>query len=553
MAIPEEKEREREEKIYSLLRQQEERRAQMLAQKYGLPYINLIATPIQMDALMKVPEETARKGNFAVFSILEKRIGIATTDPENEILKAIIEEFKREGFEIKLFICSKSSLERAWKEYVHIPPPQKELIGKIEISSENIQRIKEEVKNLEDLTQRLNQSLGETGLFFETILGSAFKFNASDIHIIPEEKKAKLRYRIDGIMYTVYQFDLKHYFPLVTRIKILANLKINVRNVAQDGRFTIDLPKKQIEVRVSVAPGEYGEDVVMRILDPKMLLSIEQLGLHPWLEKLLLRHIHRPTGMILACGPTGSGKTTTIYACLMKIAKPEVKVITIEQPIEYHLKNVDQIQVDPEHGYTFEVALQAALRQDPDVILIGEIRERETANTALQAALTGHLVFTTLHTNDAAGVVPRLIEMGATPNVIAPALNLAIAQRLVRRVCKNCAEKIEVKGELKEKIQKNLENLPENIKPNLEKIEIYKAKGCEKCYFTGYKGRIGIFEMFEVTPKIEEAILSYPSISKMRKVAIEEGMITMKQDCLLRVIEGVTTLEELERVTGRLE
>jgi type II secretory ATPase GspE/PulE/Tfp pilus assembly ATPase PilB-like protein len=284
-----------------------------------------------------------------------------------------------------------------------------------------------------------------------------------------------------------------------------------------------------------------------------MLLSLEELGIHPFYYQKLKRAMEKPQGMILTTGPTGSGKTTTLYACLKKIATPEVKVITIEDPIEYHLEGIDQTQVDHKKGYTFPVALRAALRQDPDIILVGEIRDMETAQTAIQAALTGHLVFSTLHTNDAAGIVPRLVEMGITASTIPAALNLGMAQRLLRRLCKKCKKEIEIPVSIWEKIEKNIQNIPKEYLPDISKKTFFLPRGCKDCYFTGYRGRIGIYEMFEITPKLEEMINFSPSISQMRKALKEEGMITMQQDGLLRVLEGETSLEELQKVTGPLE
>ncbi|HOK35385.1 MAG TPA: GspE/PulE family protein, partial [Candidatus Pacearchaeota archaeon] len=546
-----EKAEEELERIYS---KQQEKRAKELAQSLNIPYIDLVVNPIELDALALVPEAKARGGLFVPFQKVEKRVAIATFDPKNDLLNETIKELEKKGFKVQLFICSQRSLKRAFEEYKKAPSVLKSIVGKIELSSQHLEEIERKIKSIPDLKEELKNVSHQTGTWIiEVILGSSLSLEASDIHIVPEEEGTKVRLRIDGILHDVAVLNNLVYNSLLNRIKLLSNLIINVHNIPQDGRFSIFAEQKEIEVRVSIVPGEYGEDIVMRILNPEMILSIEELGFHPWHQEEILRQIKKSTGMILTSGPTGSGKTTTLYACLKKVATPEVKVISIEDPIEYHLEGVSQTQVEPEKGYDFASALRAAMRQDPDVILVGEIRDRETAETAIQAALTGHLVFSTIHTNDAAGIIPRLVEMGVNPSLIPPALNLGIAQRLLRRVCKKCAKKITLSEEMKKQFERIFENLPSKIKPNLDNIEIFQANGCIECHNTGYRGRIGIFEMFKMSPRVEEIILTSPSISAMRKTIAEEGMINLKQDALLRVVEGITTVEELERVVGPLE
>jgi type II secretory ATPase GspE/PulE/Tfp pilus assembly ATPase PilB-like protein len=376
-------------------------------------------------------------------------------------------------------------------------------------------------------------------------LGGAIKLEASDIHIEPKENEARLRVRLDGILQDVLIFERKIYEALLSRIKLLSGMKLNIFDRPQDGRFTVLFEKLPIEIRSSTLPAEWGESVVMRILNPKSLISLEELGLREDLLKIFKEEIKKPNGMIIVTGPTGSGKTTTLYAMLKKIQKPEIKIITIEDPIEYHLEGITQTQVDPKAGYDFANGLRAIVRQDPDVILVGEIRDFETAKIALQAALTGHLVLTTLHTNDAAGTVARLIALGEKPVNIAPAINMAVAQRLVRKVCKNCSALVKPNEEELEKIMKGLKDL--NIKIPKD-LKIKKPKGCEDCNFTGYRGRTGIFEAFLVDDEMERFILTSPSISALKEMAKKKGMITMYQDGLLKVINGITTIEEVERV-----
>jgi len=348
-----------------------------------------------------------------------------------------------------------------------------------------------------------------------------------------------------------YQW-IKIYQKIVSRIKLLSKLKLNVSDRPQDGRFSIFLEKTAIEIRVSSLPAEHGESIVMRILNPKNLIDVKSLGLRPDLAETFNKEIKKPNGMIIVTGPTGSGKTTTLYAILKKLNNSEVKIITIEDPIEYHLKGISQTQVDPKKGYDFAKGLRSLMRQDPDVVLVGEVRDLETANISLQASLTGHLVLTTMHTNSAAGTIARFQGLGEKPANISPAINMAIAQRLIRKVCKKCVKLETISSEEIAKIEKGLKGLSEKIKiPEIKKgIKIPRNKGCKKCNFTGYKGRLGIFEFFLKDDEMEKFILTSPSIVAMEELAIKKGMITVYQDGLIKVLEGLTTIEEIERVTA---
>lgn len=403
-----------------------------------------------------------------------------------------------------------------------------------------------EIKNIPELKKRIEENLTEsTTKLLEIILGGSISLDASDIHIEPEEKRAKIRLRIDGILHDLTFLDLKIYQSILSRIKLVSGLKLNISDQPQDGRFSVKKGEILIEIRTSTLPAEYGEAVVMRILNPKSLISLEELGLRKEYLEIFKKEIAKPNGMIIVTGPTGSGKTTTLYAILKKIQNPGIKIITLEDPIEYHLEGISQTQVDPKVGYDFANGLRAILRQDPDVILVGEIRDLETASIALQAALTGHLVLSTLHTNDAAGTIARLVALGEKPVNIAPALNMVVAQRLVRKVCKNCVKFEKPSENLLKKIKKSFEKIKIDL-PKIEKIP--KAVGCQECNFTGYKGRSGIFELFLVDEEMEKFILTFPSIAALKEKAIEKGMIPMYQDGLLKVIEGETTIEEVERV-----
>ncbi|OHB17197.1 MAG: hypothetical protein A2913_00985 [Parcubacteria group bacterium RIFCSPLOWO2_01_FULL_40_65] len=416
-------------------------------------------------------------------------------------------------------------------------------LGVIELKKDKISTTEKEIKNLADLKNKISKTATTEAV--EIMFGGAMSVKASDIHFEPEEKNVRLRFRIDGVLQNIFDFEKKDYPAILNRIKLIAGLKINIHDAPQDGRLTLKSEGVDIEVRVSVLPGAYGESIVMRLLDPKTLKKdLEELGIKLELLEEIKKQLKKTTGSILTTGPTGSGKTTTLYAFLNFVNKPGIKIITIEDPIEYHIKGVSQTQVEPEKGYTFSNGLRSIVRQDPDVILVGEIRDAETTEIAMHAALTGHLVFSTLHTNDAAGTIPRLIDMGAKPQIIAPAINLAMAQRLVRKLCDNCKEKIEAANEEYKKIKESLKNIGKN------EIWIFKAKGCQECNFTGYQGRIGIFEAFTIDEEVEKLILKSPAISEIKELIIKKGMTTMLQDGYLKVLEGITDMAELERVLG---
>jgi len=428
--------------------------------------------------------------------------------------------------------------------------PEK-IVGEVKISPATL-TITQKIKNVSDFKEKIEASLEKRVTeILEIILGGALSLDASDIHIEPLEEKTKIRARIDGVLQDILFLEKPIYENLLSRIKLLSGIKLNISDRPQDGRFSTLIEKTAIEIRTSTLPAEFGESIVLRILNPKSLIDLEALGLKKDLLDIFNEEIKKPNGMIIVTGPTGSGKTTTLYAFLKKIQKPEIKIITIEDPIEYHLEGISQTQVDPVHGYDFANGLKSIMRQDPDVILVGEIRDLETASIALQAALTGHLVFTTLHTNDAAVTIARLQALGEKAVNIAPAINTTVAQRLVRKVCKKCSKLKKVSPEELKKLKKELSSLNKvQIKKLTPESKIPEAIGCRDCNFTGYHGRIGIFEAFLVDDEMEKFILTSPSIAALREKAIKKGMITMYQDGLMKVLEGITTIEEVERVTG---
>ena len=367
----------------------------------------------------------------------------------------------------------------------------------------------------------------------------------------------RVRFRQDGVLQEILFLPYEIYNKLLARMKLLSKMKITQTRNAQDGRFTIDFDGKEVEVRVSVMPSAYGEAFVMRILNPDGInVGLEQLGIEKHLYEILLREINKPNGMILTTGPTGSGKTTTLYSILKKVYTPEVKILAIEDPIEYHLEGIEQTQVDRDKGYDFLAGLRAALRHDPDIIMVGEIRDSETATIAVNASLTGHLVLSTLHTNSAAGVIPRLIDLGINPKILAAALSLSLAQRLVRRVCKACAYTYTATKEEEEIIRAILRKAKENhkpiddygIDPEQETFTLTKGKGCDVCNGTGYKDRVGIFEAIVTDELVEELLNQRPSEQEVRRIGEKQGLFDMREDGVVKVLQGITTLEEVQSV-----
>ena len=429
----------------------------------------------------------------------------------------------------------------------------KKILGGVTINPEIISDVKKNAGSILSFGKKVEEYLTQsTTDFLDVILFGAINLGASDIHIEPQEDKIRLRIRLDGILQDAVFFDQTIYRNLLSRLKLLSKLKLNITEKPQDGRFTIAANDLLIEIRTSSLPSEYGESIVMRILNPKNLIGLESLGLRKDLYKILEKEIKRPNGMIAVSGPTGSGKTTTLYAFLMKIQNPEIKIITIEDPIEYHLTGVSQTQVAPEQGYSFSKGLMSIVRQDPDVILVGEIRDSETAKIALQASLTGHLVLSTIHTNDAAGTIPRLVDLGAELSAIASAIKTIISQRLIRTVCKDCSALTKPLPEELSAIKKGLKGISKEtgIPKNLDAIKIAKVseKGCKACNFTGYKGRKGIFEVFLVDGQMEKFILTGPSVASIKALLIKKGMVTIYQSGLIEVVLGHTTMQEVKKV-----
>jgi type II secretory ATPase GspE/PulE/Tfp pilus assembly ATPase PilB-like protein len=411
-------------------------------------------------------------------------------------------------------------------------------------SLEDIRRLIEEVLQMKK-AYRISRIL-------EVMLSGAIFVGSSDVHLEPEEEMVRLRYRLDGVLTDVVEFDRDTYRLMLSRIKLISGLKLNVKSSAQDGRFSISVDDKDTEVRTSIIPDAYGESIVMRLLNPDNIeLKLQDLGMEDKLLDTLLREIKKPNGLIVTTGPTGSGKTTTLYAFMRTIHNPDIKIITIEDPVEYHLSGIVQTQIDGTK-YTFSSGLRAALRQDPDVIMVGEIRDAEVAETAIHSALTGHLVFSTLHTNNAAGAIPRLIGLAIDPKIIGSSVNVIMAQRLVRKLCKNCNEELPITDAQTATMRMILDHMAEKgiVEEMPKTLWSPKDKGCEECNHLGYKGRIGIYEAILIDEKMADLVTMNPSEHEIMREASRQGLLTMRQDGIMKVLHGITSLEEVGRVVS---
>lgn len=531
-----------------------EKQTELQANSQDLSYVNLFGFPISPEALVLIQEEKARELNLICFYYDGKNIRLGcleSTPAVNEELARLGEQYFAEG---RLYLISKSSFDYALEAYKSIPKIKRYESG-VEISEANLEKFKEAISSYKSLNDKIND-VNITDVI-TLLLATALKVGASDIHIEAEENGVAIRIRIDGVLQEAAVINRDKWKKIISRLKILARVKINIENKPQDGRYTIYLTNKKIDVRASFLPTAYGESVVMRLLDSsEASLELEKLGVRPEIMPILRKEIAKPNGLILTTGPTGSGKTTTLYAVINKLNQPGTKIITLEDPIEYQLKGINQSQVDVKRGYTFSDGLRSILRQDPNVVMVGEIRDLETAEIAVQASLTGHLVLSTLHTNDAAGVIPRLIDIGVKPYFLVPSINAVIGQRLVRKLCPYCRKDHNLNAEEDEQVNKILAVISPraglNVPATLPKI--YQAgEGCEKCNFIGYKGRLGIYEVFTMNDNIKQLTIDKAPSFKILQQAIENGMITMLQDGVLKVLEGTTSLAEVYRVIGNFD
>ena len=541
-----------EEKLVDIELKKQEDLTEEKARELNFSYINLVGFPISPDILGLIKEDEAKKFKFMTFFRDDSTIKLAVVDPSlPEVIKKKEELAKKHHRTVTIFLISKHSFERALELYKAVVKIRNVEYG-VKISEEDIKKFKAEIDNFEKLDTKLKEETNLT-YFITMLLASAQNADASDIHIEAEEKEIFIRFRLDGILHIVATVPSDKWKKIVNRVKILAGLKINVNDVPQDGRISIYMSNDKLDIRVSTLPTAFGESIVMRLLKSTATsIEFSDLGITGKALKDLEKEVKRPNGMIITTGPTGSGKTTTLYAILNKINDEGNKVITLEDPIEYQMKGISQSQIDHSKDYTFASGLRSIMRQDPDVIMVGEIRDLETAETAIQAALTGHMVVSTIHTNDAAGAIPRFLSMGTKPFLLAPALNAVIGQRLVRKICNHCKEETQLDDANLEKVKNIMSEISpaSGVKINLDKLKFYKGKGCPKCSDIGYKGRVGIYEIFAMDKEIEGVILSNKvSEYEMREIAVKKGMVTMPQDGILKALEGITSIEEVFRVS----
>jgi type IV pilus assembly protein PilB len=530
-----------------------------MASKYGIPYLDLTVVPIDIDALRYVSELEARQASLAVFNVVDKKLDVAVLSPENTDTQTVIKKLEEKGNTVQIYMVSHSSLEKVWSRYKDLSFSFETKGGALDISNDQITDFLASVHSTKDVATLIEEVLSMKKAYrisriLEIILAGAIAVSASDVHLEPEETYVRLRYRLDGMLTDILDFDLETFKLLLSRIKLISNLKLNIGS-AQDGRFSIKLAHEEIEIRTSLLPGVYSDSVVLRVLNPQSISTgLQELGINDHLLKILMHEISKPNGMILNTGPTGSGKTTTLYAFLKKVHVPGIKIITIENPVEYHLAGIVQTQTDEKKNYTFIEGLRSALRQDPDIIMVGEIRDTETAQTSVNAALTGHLVFSTLHTNNAAGTFPRLVDLGVNPKTLSSAINIAMAQRLVRRLCPHCKHSAPISEADKKTIDAVLESVFDKTQiEGLQREVVYSAQGCEECNNTGFKGRIGVHEAILMNDAIEKVINENLSEREIRKASLPQGILDLKQDGVVKILQGITTLEELTRVVDMEE
>ena len=540
-----------QEKIGSIALKEKETGTAATAQQLGLGYINLVGFPIGPETIALLRKADAEKLQTVCFLKTAGQIRLGTINPDQPELQPLIAALgAKYHADVELYMISEHSLKVATRLYDRLPRIRK-TTSDVEIATSDLERLQSTIHGATDIAERLKTtSVTDT---FILILAGALQARASDIHIEAEAAGIRVRYRIDGVLTTIATIPKEQWPRIISRIKLMSSLKINITTAPQDGRITMLMAGDKIDIRVSTLPTTFGESVVMRLLRSTVTsVTFDELGLRDRAYEQLTKETSRPNGMVVVTGPTGSGKTTTLYAVLTKLNAPDTKIITLEDPVEYKLEGINQSQVDWAKGYTFAQGLRSILRQDPDVIMVGEIRDLETADTAIQAALTGHLVLSTVHTNDAAGAIPRFLSMGTKPYLLAPALNAVVAQRLVRRVCEHCAVEDVLAPEVMERARTLIASIPKNsgytVDPS-RPLTFKRGAGCDQCHQLGFLGRIGIFEVLVVDEELEKVILtSQASEYQMREVAKHQGMITMVQDGLLKALDGNTTVEEVFRV-----
>ncbi len=559
-------------RVKVLREQEEESLVQTLAEeKYHIPYVNLESQTINNDAIRLLTEAEAKAFDVGPFKLIGKKVSLAVRSPLATGAQAAIAKLNTDGFEVLPHMASEKSIKKVWSHYEDLSFATNSRSGGLDISPAVLEELARTVKTLDDASKRIEEAKNDASThhlsrMLEIILGCGIGLGASDVHIEPMETHAELRFRFDGLLHIITKFDMVTYKGINTRVKLISGLKLTQSANAQDGRFsaflggTKDEEKIEISFRTSLIPGAYGESIVLRILNPKSIkVQLNSMGISGPMYELFMKEIKKPHGMILLTGPTGSGKTTTLYAFLQQIFTPEIKIITIEDPIEYHLPGITQTQVDHKQGYTFLEGLRSALRQDPDVIMVGEIRDGETGKIAVESALTGHLVFSTLHTNNASGVIPRLIDLDVNPKILVSALSLSIAQRLVRKLCSECKFERPVTDEEKKLITTIWDTALANKKDMAQfgvmrdTANLWGAKGCEHCNHTGYRGRLGVFEAIKMDENIEKIIMQNPTERDIKKIADMQGTLDMREDGLVKILQGITDFEEVKSVVDMEE
>ncbi len=537
------------------------------ARNTGLYYIDLSLMPVKVSDVLIMPEADSRRLEAGIFRYEDDVMYIGITKITDEVLaffKALCQEKKVAP---KVYVISENSLQKIWTRYQKHSLIERIDQMKVNLHGEDLENFNKNFGNLIDLAK--NGDRIPTTQAMETILAGALKFGSSDIHIESGEHESRLRFRIDGELQDIGMVPNALTRLITSRIKLLSKMKLNVRDRAQDGHFEMHVDTERTDIRVSIIPGQYGENINMRLLTGSdAFVDITSLGMRKSVLEEIKKQIIKPNGLILNTGPTGSGKTTTLYSLLNSINQPNLKIITVEDPIEYRLAGIVQTEVTEKvnkvsntgsgaiigeaAGYTFADALRAIVRQDPDVILVGEIRDGETAHIALNASLTGHLVFSTLHTNDAPASIVRLRELGITASLVSSAVNIFIAQRLVRTLCAKCKQSYVPAEKTKEAFLNILKNISPKVKEEIPTTieELYLPVGCSECHFSGYKGRLGVYEIFPVTETMAKLLNNDPEENEIRKLAREEGMLTLIEDGVLKSLEGLTTLEEVIHHTG---
>ncbi len=516
---------------------------------FNIPYVDLRQLKVTPDVLALIPAESANFYNFVPFELTGSNLKVAITNPTNlSALEALEFLGQKQNLQVQLYLASDTSVAIIVGKKQNLKKVVGEALKDIQTKQDT------EQKPLEIKKEAKPQVIEDAPIIkiVDVILTNAIEANASDIHIEPSEKDVRVRYRIDGILHTSLMLPKNVQPAIVTRIKILSNLKIDESRLPQDGRFHKDSGKKSVDLRVSILPLIYGEKIVMRILDKTgSVPTLDQLGIRGRALKWVNENIKKTHGIFLITGPTGSGKSTTLYSILSILNTTSVNIVTLEDPVEYFIEGVNQSQINPDIGLTFAAGLRSILRQDPNIVMVGEVRDKETAELAVQAALTGHLVFSTLHTNNAIGAIPRLMDMGMEPFLLVASINVVAAQRLVRKICPDCRVETPLSKPVEEEIRKQLQTIPEDYFEGLDKkvIKTFKGEGCEKCGHTGYAGRFGIFEVLPTTNEIQEMVISKASAHTLYEAALKIGMITMKQDGIIKVLRGETTMDEVIRVT----